>query len=366
MAREPKGIQPVNPQPGRPLYVVVKEAILRAIEDGTFGEGEQMPSTQDLSKQLQVSLVTAHRALQELVTSGVLQRSQGRGTFVDARYKERARAAELGKIGLVFHRESSLADYYHSQILEGVRQAGQAMHVDLVLLRFGDDFRNECRGFLYVNPLPDETERYAAAAAQRKIPALVVGAKTGYPGVCAIDTDNFDLSTQAIAHLRQLGHKRVGYIGGDDETSNSRDRWSGYLDACRYHGIEANPERVLKAQSWRLSDAEKLALTRILSGSKRPTAIFAAGYYFALDLYNAAAQAGLRIPEDLSVIGVDDPPSASFLSPPLTTLRQPLVQLGYDAVTTLVEKMQDEAQSFLSKTLRAELIIRRSSGVAPA
>lgn len=351
--------QPVRPQPGRPLYQVVKDAIMRAIEDGSFAEGAQIPSTQELSEQLDVSLVTAHRALQELVASGVLQRSQGRGTFVDVRYKERFKSANLGRIGLVFHRESSIADYYHSQILEGVRQAGQEAGVDLVLLRFGDDFRGECRGFLYVNPLPEEIE-HIAPVAKRSI-SLVVGARCEVPGLNCLDVDNVDLGEQAANHLRQLNHRRIAYVGGNDQVSNSRDRWLGFERVLKRSDLLPPPTQVLKSASWRLSDDEKEQLERLLTGGKRPTAVFAAGYYFALDVYNVAAQLGIRIPDMLSVVGVDDPPSASFLSPPLTTLRQPLVQLGFDAVRALVGKMQDEQAEIRSATLRGELVIRRST-----
>jgi DNA-binding LacI/PurR family transcriptional regulator len=122
----------------------------------------------------------------------------------------------------------------------------------------------------------------------------------------------------------------------------------------------------VKGLSWHLDDRERLTLVRALGRPDRPTAIFAAGYYFALDVYGAAATVGLRIPEDLSVVGVDDPPSAAHLSPPITTLRQPLVQLGQSAVTALVEQIQRNNGDPSSRTLCAELIVRRSTGPRPA
>jgi LacI family transcriptional regulator len=109
-----------------------------------------------------------------------------------------------------------------------------------------------------------------------------------------------------------------------------------------------------------------MSLIRLLSGPARPTAIFAAGYYFALDVYGAAGTVGLRVPEDVSVIGVDDPPSAAHLSPPMTTLRQPLVQLGHAAVTMLCEQIQQNNGNGGSRTLCAELVVRRSTGPRPA
>jgi LacI family transcriptional regulator len=122
------------------------------------------------------------------------------------------------------------------------------------------------------------------------------------------------------------------------------------------------PQWVLKGEGWRLSERHRTELIRLLSGPNRPTAIFAAGYYFALDVYAAAQTVGLRIGETLSVVGVDDPPSAAFLSPPLTTLRQPLIQLGHSAVTALVDRCRSDAAPFENRTLQAELVIRRSSG----
>src|SRR4051794_13909457 len=81
-----KLLRPVVPQPGRPLYLTARDAVREAVDAGIYCPGEQMPSTKELSEQLEVSLVTAHRALQELVGNGVLQRSQGRGTFVHHKY----------------------------------------------------------------------------------------------------------------------------------------------------------------------------------------------------------------------------------------------------------------------------------------
>lgn len=340
--------------------MAVRDAVREAIDAGIFQPGEQMPSTKELSEQLSVSLVTTHRALQELVTNGVLQRSQGKGTFVHERYRDRKRTISDVRLGLIFHTEASLADYYHSQILEGVRQAAQQLAVDLILLRFGEDVRNECNGFLFVNPLPDEIDAFMAQA--RRKATLIVGAKSHSKLVHSIDVDNVDLATQAVNHLSDQGHSSIGYVGGDEKVSNSRDRWNGFLQACQQRSVVPRDQHIVKGLSWRLDERERMALIRALSSPMRPTAIFAAGYYFALDVYGAAATVGLRVPEDLSIVGVDDPPSAAHLSPPMTTLRQPLVQLGHAAVTALFEQIQNDHEHIVSRTLLAELVIRRSTG----
>jgi DNA-binding LacI/PurR family transcriptional regulator len=357
-----KELKAVKSQPGRPLYMAVRDAVREAIDAGIFQPGEQMPSTKELSDQLEVSLVTTHRALQELVTNGVLQRSQGKGTFVHERYKDRKRTISDVRLGLIFHHEASLGDFHHSQIFEGIRQAAQQLAVDLVLLRWGEDVRNECNGFLFVNPSPQEIDTFVAQA--RRKPTLVAGAKSHHKQVPAIDVDNVDLSRQAVNHLADLGHTGIGYVGGDERIASSRDRWDGFLSAAQQRNTTPRDQHVIRALSWRLDERERMALIRALSSPTRPSAIVAAGYYYALDVYSAAATVGLQIPEDLSVVGVDDPLSAAFLAPPLTTLRQPLVQLGHASVTALFEQIQNDQPDVESRTLAAELVIRRSTAGA--
>src|SRR4051812_28676041 len=150
-----KALKAIVPQPGRPLYITARDAVREAIDAGLYTPGEQMPSTKELSEQLSVSLVTAHRALQELVNNGVLQRSQGKGTFVHQRYFDRKQTVASTRVGLFLHNEASIADFYHGNVMEGVRQAAHHLAVDLILLPFGEDIRNECNGYLYVNPMPD-------------------------------------------------------------------------------------------------------------------------------------------------------------------------------------------------------------------
>jgi len=356
-----KDLKPVQPQPGKPLYVAAKDRIREAIDAGMFHPGEQMPSTKELSDQLEISLVTTHRALQELVNCGVLSRSQGKGTFVHQAYLDGRRSVSESRVGLVLNPDASIADFYHAQVLEGVRQAAQSLHVDLVMLRFDEDVRKECNGFLYVNPTPAEIEALASGT-KRRVPIVVASARTDAANVLSIDVDNRQLAHQAVAHLAGHGHTQIGYVGGSDEQGNNRDRWQGFMDALAERRLPHKPQWVLKGDEWRLSERHRTELIRLLSGPNRPTAIFAAGYYFALDVYAAAQTIGLRIGETLSVVGVDDPASAAFLSPPLTTLRQPLVQLGHSAVTALVDRCRSDAAPFENRTMQAELVIRRSSG----
>ncbi len=252
-----------------------------------------------------------------------------------------------------------------------MRQAADELGVDLVLLQFGEDWRNECQGYVYVNPFEgqlDRPPRFGSRPKERNgklegsLPLMVVGASFDRPGVSWIDTDNRALARQAVQHVHGLGHRRIGYVGGQDLVTNDRDRWGGFKAAMEGLKIEIDPAAVIGTSGWRLDDAGRESLVRMLGREDRPTAIFAAGYYFALDVYEAAGRAGLRIPEDLSVVGVDDPASAAHLSPGLTTMRQPLTQLGKQGARGLFEQIGEEHPTVQRTLLEAELVIRRSTG----
>jgi LacI family transcriptional regulator len=361
MAVVVKEFAAVSTQPGRPLYAAVRDAIRDAIDAGAYAPGEQIPSTKELSEQMSVSLVTAHRALQELVADGVLERAQGKGTFIHPRYLDRKSTRVQTRVGLVLHQQSSIGDFYHGQIFDGVRQAAAEHRVDLILLRYGEDGgRSSCAGYLFVNPLPRELETFAGSSAQKQ-PVLVVGAKSDVRRVASLDVNNVDLAHHAVKHLRSLGHTRIGYVGGDDTISNSSDRWLGFRDACRECDVTVHAACNIRSRGWRLEDDERATLTKMLSNGNRPTAILAGGYDFALDVYAAANAAGLKMPQDLSVVGVDDPPSAAHLTPPLTTLRQPLVELGHAALTALFERISGTSRRLDTRQLRGELVVRSST-----
>ena len=354
---DPNPLEPVAPTSGQPLYKTVQDYLVTAIKRGHYQPGQQIPSTKELSRQMSVSLVTAHRALQELVSSGILERSQGRGTFV---VEGKPASAKKMRLGLVLHPEASMADFYHSQLLEGMRQGCREEDAELMILQFGEHVRDNCDGFLLVNPRPDEIDRFAQKHAARK-PTLVVGARSNHEGIYYIDVDNVNLAQQAVEHLHRLGHTRIAYLGSIDDLSNSRDRRAGFAATCDRLKIPDAQRTHVDASGWRLTESETMALNRLLASKKRPTALLAGGYYLSLDAYAAAAVTGLRIPDDLTIVGVDDPPSAVHLSPPMTTISQPLTQLGLSAVTAISEYLNHD-QPLHNQTLRPNLIIRESSG----
>ena len=354
-------LEPVIAQPGTPLYVAAQERLMEAIRRGLYAPGQKLPSTQEISKLLRVSLVTSHRALQELESQGAVTRFQGRGTFVaDAKYRNNRRL----RLRLLLQPEASLADYYHGQVLEGMARASREAECELSIVQRrppAEPGKSDASGYILLNPLAKQVDALREASV-KQMPFFIAGAR--HDSIPWLDVDNIDLIAQAVEHCFDLGHRRLAFVGGADELSNSRDRRAGFVAACDRLRISPEQRCDVTARAWRLDNIERMAIHQMLSAEDRPTAVIAGGYHLALDIYEVANTLGLSIPRDLSVIGVDDPPSAAHLDPSLTTLAQPLIPLGYAAVNRMVQAIRDDKPLPPKQLLRGELVIRESTGTA--
>jgi LacI family transcriptional regulator len=165
---------------------------------------------------------------------------------------------------------------------------------------------------------------------------IVVIDPVGQPeaGIPSIGSSNWSGGMQATEHLLGLGHRRIATITGRIDTLCAQARLDGYRAALARAGIAADP--VLVAEGDFRFESALVSASDLLSLEEPPTAIIAASDVQAMGVYEAARRHELRIPEDLSVIGFDDIPSAAWMAPPLTTVRQPLAEMAALAVRMLV------------------------------
>ncbi|GAA4882321.1 LacI family DNA-binding transcriptional regulator [Kitasatospora terrestris] len=199
--------------------------------------------------------------------------------------------------------------------------------------------------------------------ASRDIPFVVMD-PAGDPGqqVPAVGTTNWDGGLAATRHLLDLGHRRIGLIGGPGRMMCSRARADGYRAALDMAGIAYDPELVREGDFHH--EAGRRVGLELLGLPDRPTAVFAGNDLQALGLYEAARELGLRIPEDLSVVGFDDLPLARWVGPPLTTVRQPLTEMAEVAARLVI----DLARGVRPGAQRVDLatsLVERSSTAPP-
>jgi LacI family transcriptional regulator len=181
------------------------------------------------------------------------------------------------------------------------------------------------------------------------------------PEVLTIGAANWAGGLAATEHLLSLGHRRIGTITGSPTVLCSQARLDGYRAALERVGIGFDPELV-KTGDFHY-DSALTAASALLRLPDRPTAIFAASDVQAMGVYEAARQHGLRLPEDLSVVGFDDVPMAQWVSPPLTTLRQPLAEMATLATRTL---LAGDATGLQNRVELAITLVVRASTQAPS
>jgi LacI family transcriptional regulator len=179
------------------------------------------------------------------------------------------------------------------------------------------------------------------------------------PGVASVGTTNWAGAYEATTHLLELGHRRSALVTGPPHHLYSRARIAGYRSAMAAAGAEVVPELLRHGTYDRASGAEQVrALTRL---PEPPTALFICSDHMAIGGYEALAGAGLRVPADVSVVGFDDLPEARWVSPALTTVRQPLKEMGGSALRTLVRLMNGEELESPRVELATTLVVRDSA-----
>ncbi len=201
------------------------------------------------------------------------------------------------------------------------------------------------------------------AGAATRLPIVVVASDIELPGADHVDIDNRHGGLEATNHLLAQGHRRIATITGPLDWPSARARLDGYRDALRGNAT-AEGQVVEPSLDWGLESGRRAA-ERLLAVTPRPTAIFAQSDLLALGAIAALRAHGLRVPDDVSIIGFDDIPVAEVFDPPLTTLRQPMREVGELAARLVADPRTGARRGKATRrhVLRAPLVIRGS--VAP-
>lgn len=193
-----------------------------------------------------------------------------------------------------------------------------------------------------------------------KVPVVSIAASPN-AGVPVVDVDNEAGLRMITQHLLDLGHKRIAYLTGNDDLASYIPRRAGFQKTMEAAGLDV-PEELIQLSSFDGTLAFEQA-SALLRQPNRPTAIIAGNDSIALAVIDAARCSGLNVPRDLSVVGFDDTPAASLVTPNLTSVHQPLVEIGEKATALLVERTSKEFElSEEVHLLAPQLVVRGSSG----
>ncbi len=213
--------------------------------------------------------------------------------------------------------------------------------------------------FILINPSPDCL--LIGHLREAGIPVVTMCCRSKEPETLWVDSDNEAGIRAAVKHLAALGHRHIGYLTGPRREYDCISRVAAFQETLERLGLPVR-EDLIVPYLWKVGVTEEV-LGRFVACEKPATAVLAWNDFVAEDLYRTASQLGLRIPEDLSVIGFDDTPSAPVTSPPLTTIRQDLDQMGRAAVELAVDRIagSDRNQNVNCAVCPVELLVRQST-----
>lgn len=354
----------------------IYNTLLQRIRSGVYASHTRLPNEKQLAAEFDVSVGTLTHALETLVQEGILTRRRGSGTYINALPEKKV---DEPRVIFVLTSATDINSHAYLQpiftaLSESTAQQGVSFEIAVVphdhWLELPQRFPGS--GFYFVSPVIESLPVLTALWECRPC-FVVVGASWETPvPFPTVDCDNRRGAQRAVEYLLHLGHRRIALVNGEDSSANCRDRRNGYRDALHLWDIPEQPGWLIPAgSSTELSAQAKNRLVDLLLSRQGPTAVFCAGYYLALEVIDVARRLDVVLPAHLSLIAVDDPKSAQFLQPPLSTLCQPLAEIGTRGAARLLSLLRDAAPGsspsghslsgpVAPELLPAELILRGS------
>jgi LacI family transcriptional regulator len=344
----------------------VMEYFRKLPEEGADGVDGRRVTIAEIAAEAGVSVPTVSRVLNGRTDVAAGTRERVENLLSAHGYVRRASRQRPGGAALIDLVFNDIDSPWAVELLRGVEESTHAAGVGMVVSavhkrpastrQWLQNLRARTSDgviFVLAGPGPASTELQRLG-----VPVVIVDpAGNASADTPTIGATNYAGGRNATEHLIKLGHRRIGLIAGPRDLLCSRARLDGYRAALDEAGI--GDELIVQGDFTHKSGFAGLG--RLLDEPGRPTAVFAASDTMALGAYEAARQRGLRIPDDLSIVGFDDLPESRWASPPLTTVRQPLVEMGALAARTLLRLARGESIDVPRVELVTELVVRDST-----
>ena len=327
-------------------------------------------TSEDVAKKAGVSVATVSRVLNDsphvspAVRRKVLRAAKALN-YQPNRTAQRLRAKRSHVIGLVI---SDIQNPFFTSVVRGIEDVAYKHDYSVVLCNSDEDPEKER---LYINVMraeavggvilasTTETNPLVADLFDHDIPVVAIDRRIKDKRVDAVLAANAQGAFEAVSHLIALGHRRIGFVGLPLTRTTGKERYDGYARALRAHGLSVSRQLV------RIADAKQQGgyQRAIDLMTERPsiTALFVANNLMTLGALSAIRERGMKIPDDISVVGFDDMPWATLLEPPLTAVAQPTYELGQRAAELLLERLKQPQKPAAQIELKTSLIVRGST-----
>jgi len=361
---------PLDRTSKRSLHTQIYEIIKSEIDGGKLQVDQKLPTQKELTLQYNVSMITIKKALNDLMKSGYLYAIVGSGTFV----AQRSMVLNFNHqkaIGLVLvDLKSPFFSLIMQSVEEQVSQKGYTLllskssgNVDREKVLIENLVRTGVDGLIIASMSHEHYSTGILKKLQKEDFPFVMVSYIEDKDICYIGTDNEMGGYIAAKHLIDLGRKRIGYINGEHGNLLGEIRKKGFRKALNEHGIPFNKEFEFRLQlKYEWNDFESgYKIGKSFSELKnRPDAIFAYNDLSALGFMKGVLESGLKVPEDVAIIGFDDIERCQYAPVPLTTIHQPTNEIGAQAVNLLMRRMNKE-KIFSWVGLTPSLVIRSST-----
>lgn len=273
------------------------------------------------------------------------------------------------KIGWVADPKTAEMNPYYSSIISGISDTIEDS--DYTLVNFtNEDFSNESRLLEIIHEmgiegliLMDEIDRSSLEFIQRHIPIVGLDHVYSDETFTTVDFDRIAAAKLAVEYFIKNGHQKIGFIGGGVGVENGdlslEKRFQGYKLALEEAGIEYKEKWVINSH-WNTENSYK-GMKELLKSDDLPTAIFCASDLMAIPAMRAIHESGLRIPDDIAIIGLDNIEMAKYSTPPLTTINIPKYEMGEIVAKTMVDMVEEKIKVPIKILVPFELVVRESS-----
>jgi len=204
-------------------------------------------------------------------------------------------------------------------------------------------------------------EQEVAKLAKMDYPIVLIGDNCGNKKIDCVDVDNEDGTLEEVEYLHSMGHRRIAYLRGPEMISGARTRAQGFIEGMHRHGLKAD---IIVDTEWTVEGGYAAAMQVLRH--QDVTAIICSNEYCAYGAISACQESGRTVPDDISIVAFDDGTLARYSVPSITTVKQPFKSVGETAANHLVNLMKSGSQAKTRILLQSHLVIRSSSGAAPA
>lgn len=343
-----------------PIYQNIQEHLQGLLDDGTLNPGDQLPSERTLMSQFETSNMPVRQAIQHFIDKGIFERVHGRGTFVCHQAKRTGRVAVL----YVYDNAGMWASPFFTEIMRGIEDITLENDQRLLMQSVADSdiyalmcrLEDEVDGFILLDLFPSMVERVEKYVRGKRKPLVLVNYPCSGQNIDTVLTDNIQNAQLLTQHLIKLGHRRIAFLFQYSTMGKMRElhpsyplKQLGYRQALELNDIPFDKELCINVSK----DVDLSADIK----DKHITAIFCSGSHLVdRHVLPAIETAGLRVPQDISIVTYDRTRDIEDTKMPITTINTPLVELGQTTTRRLNEKIQSKAQSCSSILLQGQVL----------